>query len=281
MAGALSAIFVLCRKFFAYLWHSYSHMKKLYKYLLNTLPRPLLIRLSYPFKLVAPLVYKGNNVECPVCERSFRKFLSYGSDVAHRENVLCPYDLTLERHRLMWLYLRDESNFFSAENLKVLHIAPEQCFHKRFKKQKNLDYLTGDLVSPLADLHFDLHEIPLEDNRFDVVFCNHVLEHVDDALQCMKELYRVMKPGGWGIMQVPQDFSRETTYEDPSIVSPEEREKHFWQKDHVRLFGKDYPDWLRKAGFTVTEFNMESKYPQDLLKRFRIGDSEILYIVSK
>lgn len=256
-------------------------MKKLYKYLLNTLPRPLLIRLSYPFKLVAPLLYKGNKVECPVCERSFRKFLSYGSDVAHRENVLCPYDLTLERHRLMWLYLRDESNFFSAENLKVLHIAPEQCFHKRFKKQKNIDYLTGDLVSPLADMHFDLHQIPLEDNRFDVVFCNHVLEHVDDALQCMSELYRVMKPGGWGIMQVPQDFSRETTYEDPSIVTPEEREKHFWQKDHVRLFGKDYPDWLRKAGFTVTEFNKESKYPEELLKRFRIGDSEILYIVSK
>lgn len=256
-------------------------MKKLYKYLLNTLPRPLLIRLSYPFKLVAPLVYKGNNVECPVCERSFRKFLSYGSDVAHRENVLCPYDLTLERHRLMWLYLRDESNFFSAEKLKVLHIAPEQCFHKRFKQQKNLDYLTGDLVSPLADMHFDLHHIPLEDNRFDVVFCNHVLEHVDDALQCMKELYRVMKPGGWGIMQVPQDFSRELTYEDPSIVTPEDREKHFWQKDHVRLFGRDYPDWLRKAGFTVTEFDKESKYPADILSRFRIGDSEILYIVSK
>jgi len=162
-----------------------------------------------------------------------------------------------------------------------LHIAPEQCFHKRFKQQKNLDYLTGDLVSPLADMHFDLHQIPLGDNLFDVVFCNHVLEHVDDALQCMKELYRVMKPGGWGIMQVPQDFSRELTYEDPSIVTPEDREKHFWQKDHVRLFGRDYPDWLRKAGFTVTEFNKESKYPADMLKRFRIGDNEILYIVSK
>ena len=170
-------------------------MKKVYKFLLNKLPRPLLIRLSYVFKFFAPLIYKGNKVECPVCDRKFRKFLSYGSNVSHRENVLCPYDLTLERHRLMWLYLKRESNFFTADKLKVLHIAPEQCFHKTFKKQKNLDYLTGDLLSPIADMHFDLHQIPLEDNRFDVVFCNHVMEHVDDALKCMKELHRVMAPG--------------------------------------------------------------------------------------
>ncbi len=256
-------------------------MKKLYKFLLNKLPRPLLIRLSYPFKLVAPLLYKGDKVECPVCEKSFSKFLSYGSDVAHRENVLCPYDLTLERHRLMWLYLKDESNFFTAEKLDVLHIAPEQCFHKKFKKQTNLNYLTGDLVSPIADIHFDLHDIPLEDNRFDVVFCNHVLEHVEDANQCIKELYRVMKPGGWGIMQVPLDYTRETTYEDPSITSPEEREKHFWQKDHVRLFGNDYPEWFKKVGFEVETFDVNQKYAPELVRRYRLIEKEMIYIVSK
>ncbi len=227
------------------------------------------------------MLYRGDKVECPVCGRSFSKFLSYGSDVAHREGVLCPYDLTLERHRLMWLYLKDHSNFFTQEDLKVLHIAPEQCFHKKFKQQKNLDYLTGDLVSPIADMHFDLHEIPLEDNRFDVIFCNHVMEHVDDAHQCMTELHRVMKPGGWGIMQVPQDFSRDETYEDPSIVTPEDREKHYWQKDHVRLFGKDYPDWLRRAGFTVTEFDTKSAYGDELIERYRLQKGEVLYIVSK
>ena len=256
-------------------------MKKLYSFLLNTLPRPLLIRLSYPFKKIAPILYKGDNVECPVCERSFRKFLSYGSEVAQRDNVLCPYDLTLERHRLMWLYLKDHSNFLTADKLDVLHIAPEQCFHKRFKAQKNLNYLTGDLFSPLADIHFDLHSIPLEDNRFDVVFCNHVLEHVDDAHQCMSELYRVMKPGGWGIFQVPIDFLRDVTYEDASIVSPEDREKHFWQKDHVRLFGKDYPDWLRKAGFQVEEFIQQSNYSENLLDRYRLQKEEVLYIARK
>ena len=256
-------------------------MKKLYRYLLNTIPRPGLIRLSYPFKMVAPLLYRGNKVECPVCEHSFSKFLSYGSYQAHRENVLCPHDLTLERHRLMWLYLRDHSNFFTEEGLEVLHIAPEQCFHKKFKNQKNINYLTGDLESPLADLHFDLHDIPLEDNRFNVIFCNHVMEHVADANKCMSELYRVMKPGGWGIMQVPQDFSRELTFEDPTIVTPEDREKHYWQKDHVRLFGKDYPEWLKKAGFEVELFDKESKYNKDLRQRYRLQDEEILYSVRK
>lgn len=208
-------------------------------------------------------------------------FLSYGSDMAHRENVLCPKDLTLERHRLMWLYLKEHSNFFTAEKLNVLHIAPEQCFHGSFKKQKNLNYLTGDLVSPIADLHFDLHDIPLEENRFEVIFCNHVLEHVDDANQCMRELYRVMKPGGWGIMQVPQDHNRELTLEDPSITSPKEREKHYWQKDHVRLFAKDYPQWLKKAGFEVMEFKMQDHYSIEQIERYRLQKEEILYIVKK
>ncbi|MFN5149578.1 MAG: class I SAM-dependent methyltransferase [Flavobacteriia bacterium] len=256
-------------------------MKKLYKFLLNKLPRPLLIRLSYPFKMVAPLLFRGNNVECPVCERSFSKFLSYGSAVAHRENVLCPYDLTLERHRLMWLYLRSETNFFTTKKLDVLHIAPEQCFHKRFKQQKNLHYLTGDLVSPIADMHFDLHSIPLEDDRFDVIFCNHVLEHVDDAAQCLRELNRVMKPGGWGIMQVPQDFTRAKTFEDPTIKTPEEREKYYWQKDHVRLFGRDYPQWLEDAGFSVYEFHKESKFDEIQIERYRLLKEEVLYIVHK
>lgn len=254
-------------------------MKKLYKFLLRKLPRPLLIRLSYPFKKMAPLLYKGNNVECPVCEKSYSKFLSYGTN--NRDNVLCPGDLTLERHRLMWLYLKDFSDFFTAEKLKVLHIAPEQCFHKKFKGQKNLDYLTADLVSPIADLHFDLHSIPLEDNRFDVIFCNHVMEHVDDPRQCMRELYRVLKPGGWAIMQVPQDITRAETYEDKSITSPEEREKHYWQKDHVRLFGMDYPDWLEKAGFRAETFDKESRIGAEKIERYRLMKSEILYIFHK
>jgi predicted SAM-dependent methyltransferase len=256
-------------------------MKKIYNWLLNTLPRPWLIRLSYVFKFFAPIVYKGNKVECPVCKKSFRKFLSYGSAVAHRENVLCPYDLTLERHRLMWLYLQNKSDFFTKSNLKVMHIAPEQCFHKIFKHQKNLDYTTGDLVSPIADLHFDLHQIPLEDNQYEIIFCNHVMEHVTDDLKCMQELHRIMKPGGWGIFQVPIDTNRTSTYEDWSITTPEEREKHFWQYDHVRLYGTNYPNRLEEAGFTVETVDYGKEISTELFDRYRLPKGEMLYIVHK
>ncbi len=241
----------------------------------------MLIRLSYVFKKFAPLIYKGDAVECPVCERSFSKFLSYGSKVTHRDNVLCPYDLTLERHRLMWLYLNQKSNFFTKPDLKVMHIAPEQCFHKKFQAQKNLDYTTGDLVSPIADLHFDLHDIPLEDNQYEVIFCNHVMEHVKDDLRCMQELLRIMKPGGWGIMQVPIDSTRTTTYEDDSITSPEEREKHFWQYDHVRLYGLNYPKRLEEAGFEVETIDYKKELSDAAFDRYRLMKSELLYIVRK
>src|SRR5690606_41993787 len=103
-------------------------MKKLYKFLLNTLPRPVLIRMSYVFKQVAPMLYKGDEVECPVCQRSFRKFLSYGSAVAHGENVLCPYDLTLERHRLICSYLLNNYDFYQTEHIEWYHIGHEECF---------------------------------------------------------------------------------------------------------------------------------------------------------
>ena len=176
----------------------------------------------------------------------------------------------------MWLYLQRETGFFT-DRLKVLHMAPEQCFYGRFKKLKNLDYLCGDLYSPLADVKFDLHDIPFEDNRFDVIFCNHVLEHVEDDHQCMKELYRVLKPGGFAIMQVPIDYSREKTYEDKSITSPEEREKHFWQKDHLRLFGRDYPDKLTAAGFQVKQVQLAKELSDEEAQRYRIQREEIIY----
>ena len=255
-------------------------MKKLYKFLLNTLPRPLLIRLSYVFKIFAPIAFYGDNVHCPVCERSFRKFLSYGSNKAHRENVLCPYYLTLERHRLMWLFLKS-TNFFSEKKFKVLHIAPEQCFFPIFKKQNNLEYTTADLESPIADIHFDLHEIPLPDNSFDIIFCNHVLEHVEDDLKCIKELYRVMNTNGWGIFQVPIDYNNSKTYEDKSITDPKEREIHFWQKDHLRLYGTDYPKRLEEGGFKVEIFDPKESLKTINYEKLKLNPKELIFIARK
>jgi ubiquinone/menaquinone biosynthesis C-methylase UbiE len=163
----------------------------------------------------------------------------------------------------------------------MLHIAPEQCFYKIFKTQKNLDYTTGDYNSPIADVHFDLHKAPFADNTFDVIFCNHVLEHVEDAQQCMRELYRIMKPGGWGIFQVPLDSQRATTLEDKSITGAKEREIHYWQKDHLRLFGRDYRDKLAAAGFSVTMDDFVNTLTNEQIDRYRLPAGEMIYFCRK
>ncbi len=204
--------------------------------------------------------------------------MPYG--VETRSNVLCPVCLSLERHRLIWLYLKRESDFFSAQH-KFLHVAPEQCFLPRFKKLANLEYITADLESPIADMHFDIHSIPLEDDSFDYLMCNHVLEHVEDDAQVMREIFRVLRPGGTAILQVPQDYSLAKTYEDSSITDPLEREKHFLQKDHVRLYGIDYPERLRKAGFEVEEIHYASILGEELAERYRLPLNEILYLARK
>lgn len=253
----------------------------MFHFILRTIPRPLLIKLSLIFSKVAPIIYYGNKFEDPISGKTYRKFLPYGySGRAKRSNVLCPGSLSLERHRLLWLYLKEKTDFFTKKR-EMLHIAPEQCFYKLFKAMPNLNYLTGDYNSPIADIHFDLHKAPFDDNKFDVIFCNHVLEHVEDADQCMRELYRIMAPGGFGIFQIPQDTSREKTYEDKTITSEKEREIHFWQKDHVRLFGLDYKDKLAEAGFKVTVEDYTKQLSPELVERYRLPKGELLYVCSK
>lgn len=180
----------------------------------------------------------------------------------------------------MWSYLQEKTDFFEA-NHKLLHIAPEISFIGRFKKMENLEYITGDLESPLADYHFDVHEIPFEDGSFDVVFCNHVMEHVEDDIKAMSEIHRVLKPGGWALMQSPQDYDREVTYEDPTITEPKAREEAFLQTDHVRLFGLDYGKRMERAGFQVTEERYVMEMDPALVARHSYLDDEIIYLAKK
>lgn len=254
-------------------------MKKLFKIALNIFPRPFLIKISYWLRPLLAFYYKGNTYTDPIDGKNFRTFLPYGYQ-KQRPNALSPSTLSLERHRLLWLYLQQKTDFFTQPQ-KVLHIAPEQCFLHRFKKCKNLDYTTADLYSPIADVKADVCNLPFESNSFDVVFCNHVLEHIEDDKKAMKELYRVLKKGGMGIFQVPQDIHRTTTYEDFSITSPKERTKHFGQYDHVRIYGMDYFDRLQSVGFNVKKVEFAKTLSPDLVKRYSLSEDEILPVCVK
>ncbi|WP_104735596.1 class I SAM-dependent methyltransferase [Hanstruepera ponticola] len=254
-------------------------MKKLFKTILNTIPRPILIRLSYVVRPVLAFFLKGNTYTDPIDGKSFKTFLPYGYG-NQRNNVLSPSTLSLERHRLLWLYLKNETNFFT-KNLKVLHFAPEQAFYKRFRNLKNLDYTTTDLNSPLADVKADICNLPFNDKSFDVILCNHVLEHIPDDTKAMQELFRVMKPDGWGIFQIPQDLNREKTFEDNSITDKKERAKIFGQYDHVRIYGRDYFDKLRSIGFQVDEIDYTNNLPTEDIDRYCLAKGEIIPFVRK
>lgn len=254
-------------------------IKSVFKLLLNKIPRPLLIKLSYGIRPFLALYYKGSTYTDPIDGKSFRSFLPYGYQ-NQRENVLAPSTLSLERHRLLWLYLQNETEFFTKE-LKLLHFAPEQAFYKRFKKLDNIDYTTTDLNSPLADIKADICNLPLEDNTFDVILCNHVLEHIPDHQKAMRELFRVLKPGGWGIVQIPQDLTREHSFEDDSITDPKERSKVFGQYDHLRVYGLDYPNYLEKAGFEVAMVDYTKQFSEEELDRYRLAKGELIPLIRK
>lgn len=254
-------------------------MKYIISFLIRFVPRKYLQLVShFPLKFYA-FFMRGDAYECTVCNHKTNKFLPYGR-LNPRENALCPNCLALERHRLMYLYLKTKTNFFTA-NHKVLHVAPEYCFIDRFEKLSNLDYLTADIESPLAKVRMDIEKIQYPDNSFDVIFCNHVLEHVEHFDVATKELFRVLKPGGFAIMQSPQDMKLPHTIEDPTITDPRERERVFLQSDHLRLFGQDYGLELQKAGFTVLEDDFVKTLPSDVSRRFALPLEEIVYFCTK
>ena len=222
---------------------------------------------------------KGSRYTDPIDGKSFKTFLPYGY-AKQRPNILSPSTLSLERHRLFWLYLKNETHFFSA-NIKVLHFAPEQCFLKRLRSLENINYTTTDLNSPIADVKADICNLPFDDDSYDVIFCNHVLEHIPDDTKAMRELYRVMKPGGWGIFQIPQDLNREFTFEDHTITNKTERTKIFGQYDHVRIYGRDYFDRLRAVGFKVEPVDYTQTLTLEEVDKYRLAKGEIIPLVKK
>jgi SAM-dependent methyltransferase len=252
-------------------------VKRFIAFLIRTIPRKYLQRFSYLGLKIIGMFYAGHAVQCPVCEKRFRKFLPYGR-VNPRANALCPSCMSLERHRLIWLYLKEKTEFLSKP-MDVLHIAPEMCFLKRFEKVHQEKYITADLESPWAKVKMDIHNMPFPDDHFDMVLCNHVLEHVTDDIKAMKEIRRVLKPGGWSIMQVPF-FSpvSESTREDFTITDAKEREKLFGQSDHVRKYGRDYAKRIEQAGLKAIESKFGTSFSKADAYKYGITRKEIIYI---
>jgi len=209
------------------------------------------------------LAYRGDSVECPCCGGRWRRFMPSWN----RPNAICPGCAAQERHRALWLFLEARRPELFERPMSLLHFAPEPVFQQRFRAVPTLNYTSADLGSPEADEHFDITSIPHPDASFDSIICSHVLEHVDDDRRAMSELHRILRPGGWAIVIVPFDSSRNETYEDSAITSTEDRKREFWQEDHVRLYGTDFPDRLREAGFEVTLDDYVAGLGDEVLRR--------------
>jgi SAM-dependent methyltransferase len=210
---------------------------------------------------------------CPCCDREY-DFREFG--VIPRSNALCPGCGSLERHRLLWLYLKARTDFFSR-NIRVLHLAPEEILQKAFRHQNNLQYVSGDLQSPDVSVALDITRLPFRDEVFDVILCCHVLEHIPDDRAAMRELRRVLSGNGWAILQVPMDSGLEKTFEDPAIITPQEREKYFGQWDHVRLYGRDYGKRLEESGFQVRVDGFCSELDAGSRERFSVLNEDIYF----
>lgn len=229
------------------------------------------------FRLLKKLRYYGNKRYCPVCDSHLRCFLPSG--LAETPDRRCPICNSVERHRLIMLFLERHTDLFSGIPQKMLHIAPEPELSARFKKHRSLQYISADLNDPKAMLQLDVTDIDFADNTFDVIYCSHVLEHVPNDKQALKEFARVLKSTGWAILQVPIADIDET-FEDPSITDPQERQQLFGHWDHVRLYGRDYKNRLEEAGFSVSIISPKDFLTQKEIQQCTLTPSEDIYYCS-
>jgi len=225
--------------------------------------------------LVRAVPYYGKGRFCPVCGKSSHRFRPFG--LVPREDAECVHCGALERHRLLWLYVSRRTNLFDGKPKKMLHVAPESYLESKLQQRLGDNYITADLFSPRAMVKMDITNIDCPDQSFDVIYCSHVLEHVQDDRKAMREFYRTLKSNGWAILLVP--IIAEETFEDPSIIEPEERLRAFGQEDHVRRYGPDYADRLRDAGFSVevTEVNDLVQNDEALRMGLTPASGEIYY----
>lgn len=225
--------------------------------------------------------YRGNKVRCTCCQKTYSQFAPFG--VVKRQNAWCPNCQSLERDRLLWMYLENKTNLYELP-LKLLHVAPEIIFFNRFSKAPNLEYHPVDIfphLCPPGTKYMDILNNDVADNSYDVIICNHVFQYIEPDRKAMQELFRIMKPGGWAIMQVPIDKSRKVTYEDPTITDPIEREKAFGLKEHVRYYALDYADRLAEQGFLVKVDNYTDHFTDEEIFRYGFYKDDPIFFCRK
>lgn len=243
-------------------------------------------------RYVVSLKYWGRKYECPFCSGHFSGFLPAGFDLpvlkekqvvggGYRLNAICPRCRSRDRERLIYFFLKKEKPEVFSGKLKLLHVAPEENLAQKLKSNLRMDYTSADLCDSRVDVQMDITDIKQPAETYDVIICNHVLEHIPDDRKAMSELFRVLKKGGFAILQVPISFSSEHTLEDFSVTSQADRERVFGQRDHVRIYGRDYSARLKEAGFAVSERQIAENLAPEDVDRFRLLKQERLFVCSK
>jgi len=251
-------------------------MKRIFKCLL---PASFRWELRKRFLQLRGLWYRGNKYHCPCCDKNYRAFLPMKEGSFARPEVVCPGCGVVERHRLLLLFLKARTDLYDIPH-RVLYFAPEYSTQAHLKRQPNIEYLSADLNSSLAMQQFDIMDIPHPDASFSVIFCSHVLAHVRDDLLALRELFRILRPGGYMIvLDKPVDIPH--TLEKEGVSSGVEREKVYGQSDRWRLFGKDFPDRIASVGFEVEVDSFAKSLPDAVIEECRLDREEVIYICRK
>ncbi|MBI5324046.1 MAG: class I SAM-dependent methyltransferase [Ignavibacteriae bacterium] len=219
------------------------------------------------------IIYKGSGYYCNICNKSYRKFLPAGND--KRQNAKCPGCGSFERHRLLMYFLKEKTNFFNS-NLNVLDVSPNKTMHNLFNQMNNIKYTSVDLMMSYVTQKVDLTQLPFDNETFDCIFCYHVLEHIQDDIKAISELYRVLKRNGWAIIQSPFDKSLNKTLQSEKIMTSEERKEVYGQEDHVRIYGKDFISRIESVGFDVKEDDYIHTFSKDDIIKFGLDKEEII-----
>ncbi len=263
-------------------------MNRFYQHARSLLPKDLRTGLKYAYLRAR---FRGDAYHCPLCNSDTRLQLKLGFDLevirekrivgAGVRTALCPVCNASDRIRLLYLFLRSKTGLFT-QPARLLHFAPEPSLEHLIRKRKNIKYLTADLYQEGVMEKIDITAIPYPDGSFDAILCNHVLEHVPEDKKAMREIYRVLKPGGWAILQVPFSLTLKDTFEDPTVTGREDRELTFGHWDHVRIYGLDYPQRLEKAGFTVDIFSwVKDPDPTFHDPRLNLNREEVIFFCRK